>query len=154
MELTQLVAVRVEEVSLPLHEEVASLKLLLARVGDSLEPIEACSTSVHELATVQASLPLGPAEQKSSVVEEEHLYTCFSPHGNPCQSPQLVVSTDSESEDIDEFLAPLLQITPELHELHGILLWCFRRCCALLRPWRWPQHPRHRSQSFSIPSHL
>jgi hypothetical protein len=103
---------------------------------------------------VQASLPLGSNEQKSSVVEKEHLYNCFSSHDNPCQSPQLVVSADYESEDIDEFLAPLLQITPELHELHGILLWCFRRCCALLRPWRWPPHPRHGSRSLSSPSPL
>jgi hypothetical protein len=50
-----------------------------------------------------------------------------------CSSP--VVSADFESEDIGEFLAPVLQITPELHELCG---WCFRRCCALLGLWRLP----------------
>jgi hypothetical protein len=37
MDLLQLVDVRVEEASRPLREEVAALKLLLARVGDSLE---------------------------------------------------------------------------------------------------------------------
>jgi hypothetical protein len=52
MELAQLVAIHVEEVSRPLREEVASLKLLLARVGVSLEPTEACSTSGHDVATV------------------------------------------------------------------------------------------------------
>jgi hypothetical protein len=37
MHLLQLIDVRVEEASHPLLEEVAALKLLLARVGDSLE---------------------------------------------------------------------------------------------------------------------
>jgi hypothetical protein len=68
---------------------------------------------------VQSSLPLGSAEQKSSVVEEEYLYSFFSPRGSHCQSPQPVVSVDSEREDTGEFLAPVLQITPELHELRG-----------------------------------
>jgi hypothetical protein len=38
MQLLQLVDVRVEEASRPLHDEVAALMLLLARAGDSLEP--------------------------------------------------------------------------------------------------------------------
>jgi hypothetical protein len=119
MELTQLVATRVEEATRPLREEVASLKLLLAHVGDSLEPTEACSSGGHELATVQVSLALGSVEEKSSVVEEEYLYSCFSPRGSPGQSLQPVVSAASESEGIDETLAPVLQITPERHELLG-----------------------------------
>jgi hypothetical protein len=41
MEILQLVDVRVEEASRPLREEVATLKPLLARVGDSLGPTEA-----------------------------------------------------------------------------------------------------------------
>jgi hypothetical protein len=45
-QLLQLVDVRVEEASRPPREEVAALKLLLARAGDSLEPTEVCTTSV------------------------------------------------------------------------------------------------------------
>jgi hypothetical protein len=45
MELSQLVADRIEEASRPLREEVASLKLLLARAGDSLELSDACAPS-------------------------------------------------------------------------------------------------------------
>jgi hypothetical protein len=67
MELFQFVANRIEEVSRPLREEVASLKLLLARVGVSLEPTETCSSGTQEL--VATSFPLGSAEPKSSVVE-------------------------------------------------------------------------------------
>ncbi|KAK1617757.1 hypothetical protein QYE76_023274 [Lolium multiflorum] len=69
MELAQLVANLVEEASRPLHEEVASLKLMLARVGVSLEPPEACSSDGQEIATVQALFPLGSAGLNSSVVE-------------------------------------------------------------------------------------
>jgi hypothetical protein len=69
LELAQLVANRVEEVSRPLREEVASLKMLLAHAGVSLEPTEACSSDGQELAAVKASLPLSSEEQKSSVVE-------------------------------------------------------------------------------------
>jgi hypothetical protein len=135
---------------------VAALKLLLARVGGSLEPTE-----------------LDSFEQKSSVVEVEHLYGCFSPHGpsslsyesatpehegidmvatqaldlEKCANVDTIVSllpesdrqlvaqsgplthvpecfspvapADFEGEDIGEFLAPVLQITPELQELCG-----------------------------------
>jgi hypothetical protein len=69
MELAQLVANRVEEASRPLREEVANLKLLLARVGVSFETTEACSSGGQELATVEALFPLGSTEPKSSVVE-------------------------------------------------------------------------------------
>jgi hypothetical protein len=82
MELLQLVDARVEEPSRPFREEVVALKLLLARVGDSLE-----LTGGLGHAPVQASFPLDSTEQKSTVVEEEHLYGCISPRGNPCQSP-------------------------------------------------------------------
>lgn len=183
MELLQLVDVRVEETSRPLREEVAALKLLLACAGVSVEPTEACPSVGLGLAKAQASVALDSSEQKSSVVEEEHLHGCFSPHGpsslpnesaaseregmdkiaaqsldlelsdvadtpvslshesgeqvvaksvvltpvpassppqsEPCQSPQPVVLADSKCEDIDEFLASVLQITEELHELRG-----------------------------------
>jgi hypothetical protein len=69
LELAQLVANRVEEASRPLREEVASLKLLLARVGVTSEPMEVCSSGGQELATVQASFPVSSVEQKSSMVE-------------------------------------------------------------------------------------
>lgn len=118
LELVQLVSNHVEDVSRPLREEVASLKLLLARVGVPLEQIEACSSGGKDLATVQASFPLGSVEQKSSVVEDEHLYSCSSPRGSPVRSLQPIVSAVSESEHLDRILAPV-QITPELHELCG-----------------------------------
>jgi hypothetical protein len=79
MELLHLVDVRVEEASCPLREEVAALKLLLARVGESSE-----LTGGLGLTPVQALLPLDSTEQKSSVVEEEYLYGCISPRGSPC----------------------------------------------------------------------
>jgi hypothetical protein len=41
MKLLQLVDVHVEEASLPLREEVANLKLLLACISDSLESLVA-----------------------------------------------------------------------------------------------------------------
>jgi hypothetical protein len=113
MQLLQLIDVRVEKASRPLREEVAALKLLLARVGDSLKPTEACTSGDLGLALAQASLPLGSTEHKSSLVEEEHLHGCFSPRGSPCTSPQPA----SESDGMGEILAPLLQITPELNEL-------------------------------------
>jgi hypothetical protein len=69
MELLQLVEVCVQEASLPLCEEVATLKLLLARIGDSLESI------LHVLA--KASIPYESTDQKSSVVEEAHIYGFF-----------------------------------------------------------------------------
>ena len=107
MELAQLVANRVEEASRPLREEVASLKLLLARVVDALEPAEACSSGGQELPAVHASFPLGSAEQKSSVVEGEHIYSGFSSRGSPCQSPRPAVSAASESKGIDGILSPV-----------------------------------------------
>jgi hypothetical protein len=83
MELLQLVDVRVDEASRPLREEVAALKLLLAHVGDSLDQLEACTSSGLGLTPVQASFPLHSIEENSSVVEEEHLYGCISPRGSP-----------------------------------------------------------------------
>jgi hypothetical protein len=44
IELLQLIYVRVEEACHSLREEVATLKLLLARVGDSLESSKACTS--------------------------------------------------------------------------------------------------------------
>jgi hypothetical protein len=119
MELVQLVADRIAEAARPLRDEVASLKLLLARVGDSLEATGACASGGQGLAPVQASFPLDCTEQKSSVVEEEHLFGCFSPRGSPCQSPQPDVSAASPSDGIDDIIDPVLLITPELHESCG-----------------------------------
>ena len=97
MEFLQLVAVRIEEVARPLREEVATLKLLLAHVGVSLEPAKSCASRGLELAPAS---PLDSIEQKSSVVEVEHLYGCFFPRGSPSPSPQLDTSVASESEGI------------------------------------------------------
>jgi hypothetical protein len=52
MELLQLVVVRVEEVSRPLREEVATLKLLLASVSVPLELAEECTPGDPGLASV------------------------------------------------------------------------------------------------------
>jgi hypothetical protein len=89
--------------------------LLLARVGDSLEPTEACTS--NGLAPKQASFPLDSTLQKSSLVVEDYLYGCISPRCSSCPSRQLDISPASESEGMDGILAPVLQITPELHEL-------------------------------------
>jgi hypothetical protein len=117
MELLQLVDVRVEEASRPLREEVATLKLLLARVGDSLETPKACTSSGLELAPAHASSPLDSIEQKSSVAKEEHLHGCFSPRGSLYSAPQPDGLVAFESEGLDGILAPVLQITPELNGL-------------------------------------
>jgi hypothetical protein len=82
MELLQLVDVHVEEASRPLREDVAALKLLLSRIGDSLDLLEACTSSGLGLAPVQALFPLVSIEENLSVVEEEHLYGCISPRGS------------------------------------------------------------------------
>jgi hypothetical protein len=116
MELLQLVANHIEEVSRPLRDEEVALKLLLARIGDSLGSSEACTSRGLGLTPSLASFLLDSTEQKSSVVEEEHLYGCFSPHGSLRPSLQPDVSAASESEEI--IMAQVPQITPELHELH------------------------------------
>jgi hypothetical protein len=43
MELLQLVDIHVKEATHPLRDEVTTLKLLLAHVGNSLEPTETCT---------------------------------------------------------------------------------------------------------------
>lgn len=116
MEIRQLVVDCIEEASRPLREEVAALKLLLARVGDSLQPTEECASGGVGLTPAQVLFPLDSTEQKSSVVEEALHFGCFSPHGSPCPSPLLVVTTASEGEDIGGILAPALQVTLELQE--------------------------------------
>jgi hypothetical protein len=93
-QLLQLVDIRMEEASRPLRDEVAALKLLLAHVGDSLEPTEACTFGDLGLAPAQASLLLDSTEHKSSMVEEEHLHGCFSPRGSPCTLPQPTFESD------------------------------------------------------------
>jgi hypothetical protein len=118
MELLQLVDVRVKEVSRPLREEVAALKLLLVHAGVSLEPTRARTVDGLGLAPAQASCPLDSTKQKSSVVEEEQLHGCFSPRGSLCPPLQLDMLVASKSEDTDGALAPV-QITPELNELCG-----------------------------------
>jgi hypothetical protein len=119
MKLLQLVDIRIEEASRPLREEVANLKLLLTRFGDSLESLEACTRGGVGLVSTQASLPLDSTDLKSSVVEEEQLYGCFSPCGSPCPSPRPFMSSPSVGEGMDGILAPVLQIASEPHELRG-----------------------------------
>jgi hypothetical protein len=102
MELLQLVDVHVEEASRPLREEVANLKLLLAHITGSLE----CTSGEF-------------IEQESSVVEEECSFGCFSPRARSCPSPHRDVSVAYESEDAGEFMAPVMEIMPELPESCG-----------------------------------
>jgi hypothetical protein len=68
---------------------------------------------------VETLFPLDSTEQKSSLVEEEHLHGCFSPGGSPCSLLQPDMPVASESEGMDGILAPIVQITPELNELCG-----------------------------------
>jgi hypothetical protein len=117
MELLQLVDVCVEEASRPLREELATLKLMLARAGDSSELAKACTFSGPQLAPSQASLPHDCTEQKSLVIDEDHLYGCISPCGSPCLSSQPIVLHASVGEGMAGILAPMLQITSELHKL-------------------------------------
>jgi hypothetical protein len=58
MELLQLVDIRVKEATRPLRDEVTMLKLLLAHVGNSLEPTETCTFDGMGLTSAQASFPL------------------------------------------------------------------------------------------------
>jgi hypothetical protein len=137
MELLQLIKVCVEEASRPLYEEVAALKLLLERVGDSLESSEGFTHGGLGPISAQASIPHDFTEQKSYVVEEAHIYGCFSPCGSPCLSSRLDVLASNKCEGMDGILAPVLH-APEPHELCGNLLWCFRWSQAHLRLQRCP----------------
>jgi hypothetical protein len=119
MELLQLIKVCVEEASRPLYEEVAALKLLLERVGDSLESSEGFTHGGLGPVSAQASIPHDFTEQKSYVVEEAHIYGCFSLCGSHCPSLRPTVSVSSECEGMDGILASVLQIAPESHELCG-----------------------------------
>jgi hypothetical protein len=98
---------------------VATLKLLLARVGASLDPTEAWTPGGLELSPTWASFSHDSTEQKSSMVYEDHLYGYISPRGSSCLSPQPIVSyaSASESKGMDGTLALVLQITLELQEL-------------------------------------
>jgi hypothetical protein len=78
---------RFEEVVRPLREEVATLKRLLAHDGVAMEP-----TDAHAL------VPPDSAEQNSFVVEDEHLYSCFSPRGSfsPCAGASSTVTAPTD----------------------------------------------------------
>jgi hypothetical protein len=101
MKLLQLIDVCIKEVCCPLHEEVATLKLLLAHVHDYLEPTEACISGGLGLTAAHASFLHDSTEQKSSLVEKDHLYG-ISPRGSSCLSPQPVVLSASESDKLCE----------------------------------------------------
>jgi hypothetical protein len=92
--------------------------LLLARVGDSLDPTEAWTPGGLELSPTWASFLHDSTEQKSSMVYEDHLYGYISPCGISYLLPQPIVSSASESKGMDGILALVLQITLELHELY------------------------------------
>jgi len=107
MELLQLVEVRIEEMSRPLREEVAALKLLLARGGDSLEPAETCRSDDLGLPKARDLVAFESSEQKSSMVEDEQLFGCFSPRG---PSSQPVVSAASQCEGMGLIMPQALGI--------------------------------------------
>lgn len=133
MELLQLVADRIEEVSRPLREEVAAFKLLLAHVTDSLERADSfasCESTEQEScvlvdddAVVEMTLKVGEeaivgkAPEESTEVGEECIFGCFSPRARSCPSPQLDVMVASECVDISRIMAPVMQIMPELQQL-------------------------------------
>lgn len=99
LELCQLVADRIEEVSRPLREEVATLKLLLAGVDGPSHPAKACDSDGLGLTQGEDLFPLDSAEEQSSVVEEALHYGCFSPRGSSCPSTQFVATSAPVSED-------------------------------------------------------
>lgn len=104
MKLLQLVDVRVEEAFRPLREEMAALKLLLARVGVSLEPAGTCPSYGLGLTNAWASTALDSSVQMSSVVqvvEEEHLYGCFSPRGQS-SLPDVLAASERETLDLEK----------------------------------------------------
>jgi hypothetical protein len=70
-----------------MFDRISMCFFLLAYFGDSLESLGACTRGGLGLVSMQASLPLVSTDLKSSVVEEEQLYDCFSPYGSPCPSP-------------------------------------------------------------------
>jgi hypothetical protein len=102
MELLQLVTKHIEEVSRPLLEEVATMKLLLARVARCLERTSGES-----------------ARQESFVVGEECIFGSFSPRAKPCSLPHHDGPISCESKVVDETMTPVLEIMPELQELCG-----------------------------------
>jgi hypothetical protein len=123
---------RIEEVSRPLREEVATIKLLLARVTGSLECGDlgaSCESSKQESSIVATDDEFETASkvgdeaiadktlEESSTVEEECIYGCFSPHARSFPSPQPDMSIASRCEAIDGTLVPVMLVMPELHEL-------------------------------------
>jgi hypothetical protein len=129
-ELLQLVADCIEEVARPLREEAAKLKLLLARVTESMERADlfaSCELSGQESSVVvdddavvvMASKAAdeaidGKALGESDIVGEQCLFGCLSPQASP--SPQLDVPVPFEFEDIDGIMH-VIQIMPGLQEL-------------------------------------
>jgi hypothetical protein len=79
----------------------------LARVAVSLEPTEACPSDGLGLTKAHAPFVLDCSEHMSYVVEEEHLYGCFSPRG-PSSLPNESVA--SEHEDMDMIAAHALDL--------------------------------------------
>jgi hypothetical protein len=116
MELLQLVDVRVEEASRPLREEVATLKLLLAHAGVSLESMVVCTPGAPGLVFAQDSFLLDSSEQLAAHVgdslepepTEACTYSCFSARASLCTLP--VASMIK----VTEVAAPDPQIMPEL----------------------------------------
>jgi hypothetical protein len=107
---------RVEEVARPLRDEVTNLKLLLARVTESVEHADlfvSCESSEHESHVVVDDDAVAAVASKTGdeaiddtahvesnmVGEEECFFGCFSPRASPSPQPDVLVG--SECEDID-----------------------------------------------------
>jgi hypothetical protein len=76
------------------------------------------------LISTRALIPHDSTNQKSSVVEEAHIYGCFSSCGSPCLPSRLDVLAGNECEGMDGILALVLH-APEPHELCGNLYGAF-----------------------------
>jgi hypothetical protein len=85
-------------------------------IDEFLAPVLQITEELHEL---HGDSPVVFQSALCSFETLEVATTPSPPQSEPCQSLQLVVSVDPKCEDIAEFLAPVLQITGELHELSG-----------------------------------
>jgi hypothetical protein len=127
-ELLQLVVDHIEEVSRPLREEVATIKLLLARVASSLDRTDLCSSKRElsvvvdvdagdEMTSEAADVAiLCETLEETSVVGDDSSFGCFSHRARTFPSH---VPVASKCKGIDGIMVPVMKIMPELQELCG-----------------------------------
>jgi hypothetical protein len=107
MELLQLVADRIEEITRPLRDEAAAIKLWLARAAGSWERVEAASTRDVGCPPVCAS---DAGLLDSELVE---IYGPFSPIYHGCGSPAVGLDDPCLPPECSSGPSPLL---PDVHE--------------------------------------